>query len=1318
MPPPNFPTFVPKRPGQLPPRRVPKARRTPPRAPIYVPPAALAPKAERRAAAKAPPRYTYHPPAPKPPAPTRRQVQQSHEQAQAYRAQGRAVRRAAATQKVLGPGQAVKVPHGKSLTPQRLAAAKTLANARAQETAYASLGAAVKHVAADQRTKAAAKAGEKTVKVGGFSVPKVLMEKDPKVLKVAGFHGPGMADALMEAPVKALVHAPKDAAELAVTMPTSLAHQVVEGYGVGKSLATGHPGKAWEQTKHIGSELAAPYKQALIDPKTGRLSAKTALHFATDHPVTSYLMFAPGLKVPGHVVGRGARLAGRSTLRKTSATLPGTAFTVAKRGNRNVLAEPTKRFLREPITTLRRRHPPEPPPKATQRELRAHVDEAFDFNRHLEHHTVKAHRAAAKTATHGQPKHVREAAIAEAEQVGREQARIDSAARVARRFGANAEPAVSIHHVDALKALRDQAEQHVRETADAHQAARDTHAQALDAAKRARTKRKRTSKLDTLRGQRAVAAADLNRAQRAHQAARVALAEAKGEAKVSQTQTKGSPLLSDLHGQRRAVAKTVPADEVKAAQRRVSRADQTLNSIERQLRDAEERGAHLAGISVGRAKGGKLTGAASKAVGDQVEKIGVLHDALHDAHIEAQASRDHLASMARGHQGQVREAARAIDTQIRGERRRIAGVAPGQHQSLLDAIAAHGEGPARVRAARDRVRAVDQQIAEENRRIAGVPPAEADALRSAIHGREDAAAAERAARDTHGQAYRAHVDSVAAHRHTALVNPAAEGRLWDDPREAKRVAYRLNQQGPGGGPMRIPVGDLPYVPKSMQRQVHVHEPDPNGPASIARSFEVTRGAGETPVQYKVQKVGDQWAVLPKDVKQRLYGGGARGSTLSHASVGTGRATGAIVMRRSRQGLTRSTLPFSFKWLGGQAGEALVRAVTTGAGAIDWARARAVAKRMNELHPATDHHPGAGDAWLMRIGGGQFDPLGAIAEQVKGGQTLEEAFHGTPAHTLAAMGTRAGQTIVPRLGAKGVRAWTTAIMSGVNHVIERNTKIAMAGHDIRHGPLMEDKAIGVMGKAIDQAAHGLMHTPEQIESVRNVNNAYGKYSGHSPEMRSALAHWTPFLPWYLNVARYLFRTLPHDHPYRTAMLADMNQADLEWRKQHRLSFYGKKRVPDFLMGSYPIGKDRYIRVAHYTPWGVGADVLGSAASLVLPQFEGSILNALGVNYLGKPLEKQTSHGKQPFGKGEDFIKAAASFAETQVPGFGLAERLTGLGPKYIDKRANVPKTLGERAKSEVPFMPTRPSHKPKRKRSGLGGGSLSGGGLSGGLGGGL
>jgi hypothetical protein len=79
--PPNFPTYVPRHPGQV--------KVTPIRAPS-----------------------------------ARVVRQQAHRQEQQYRAQGRAVRRAAATQRVLGPGHVVRVPHGKSLTPARLRAAK------------------------------------------------------------------------------------------------------------------------------------------------------------------------------------------------------------------------------------------------------------------------------------------------------------------------------------------------------------------------------------------------------------------------------------------------------------------------------------------------------------------------------------------------------------------------------------------------------------------------------------------------------------------------------------------------------------------------------------------------------------------------------------------------------------------------------------------------------------------------------------------------------------------------------------------------------------------------------------------------------------------------------------------------------------------------------------------------------------------------------------------------------------------------------------------------------------------------------------------
>jgi hypothetical protein len=296
----------------------------------------------------------------------------------------------------------------------------------------------------------------------------------------------------------------------------------------------------------------------------------------------------------------------------------------------------------------------------------------------------------------------------------------------------------------------------------------------------------------------------------------------------------------------------------------------------------------------------------------------------------------------------------------------------------------------------------------------------------------------------------------------------------------------------------------------------------------------------------------------------------------------------------------------------------------------------------------------------------------------------------------------------------VRGWTRAVMGTVNGFIERHARQAMGGHAIKHGPLMEKRMIGLTEKAIDQAARGLKGTPEQVQAVRAVDNAYGRYSKWSPEMRSLLMHWTPFLPWYLNVGKYLFHTLPVEHPFRTALLANLNAADQQWREKNRLSFYGKHRLPGFLMGGYPAGGDRYYRVAHYTPWGIGSDVTGAAAGLVLPQLETPILNALGVDYLGRPLTKVTKRGKQPFSEGEKSIKALSSVFETQVPGFGLAGRLTGLGPRLVDKRSNVPATLSERAQAELPWTPTRPKSKRKRSSGGGLGGGLGGGGLGGGL----
>jgi hypothetical protein len=1297
-----------------------KARK---QAPVYVPPVSLAPKAEQRAARTTPSHYT--PPAPRPapkPAPivTRTQRQHALEARQAIRAQGRAVRRAAAEQKVLGPGHVVVVPHGKSLTPARLRVA-------AQRESYVSLGEAVQHAAAQQR--AAKTSG--TVTVHGAKVPRVLFAKDPQTLKRAGFKTTPLADAITQMPVRALVNAPRDFAELAVTTPTTLAHEGVKQVKAAKDIYTGHPAAWWKTEKQIAKEtLVDPYKQALINPKTHHVSLQQLARFSGEHPVSAYLMFSPGLKAPGHVAGRVARLAGKSTLRTGEAGLSGTALKEVRRGNRNILAAPTRRILGDPLGRIKRQVTGAGGPEITRAELRGRVDLHRDLNQHLEHQTVREHQAAARKATKGQPRHVREQAHAEATQAGHEQARQESRVRTAREFGANVEPDVSIHDVDAAKELRDQTEARAQEATNERRQAEAEHKTALDNAKRAREKRKSTSRLTNLRRRREQALRDLNTAQREHQASKVELAKAQGSARVSQTQTKGSPLLDDLTAQRRRVEQAAldtphdakvdltdpeqvnrllagetphgtTADAIKVAQRRVSRADQAISSIERQLRDAEQKGANLAGRTQGRSSAGRMTQGASKAVADQVAVIERLHSALHDAHNEAGDARDDLAGLMSSHRSRVRAATRDIDARIKAERRRLAGVAPRVAERLRGAIAQHDEAPARIRTHRQRVRDIDAEIAAEQKRIAGVPPAEADALRRAIHGKEDARASEQDAREAAAVARRIHIDTLDAHRHTDLVNPAGEGRIYDDPREAKRVAYRLNQQG-----HRMPSGNL--------ARVEVHEPDPtagSGPGSIKRAFSIERG-GHVPVQFVAKEIApDQWSVLPKDVSQRLYGGGPRGSQLGHASVGTSRSTGAVLMRHTRTGLTKSTLPFSSKWLLGQGGEALIRAVTTGAGGIDWVRFRKIVKAMNE------DEPGSGDAFAARIGGGQFDPQGAIAEQIGSTRTAEREFAGTGLHIPAAIASKGAEIAPARWTGKTVRAWTSAIMSGVNHAIERNTRMAMAGHAIRHGPLMEDQAVGTLSKAIDQAARGLKGTAEQVEALRDVNNAYGKYSGWSPEMRSLLAHWTPFLPWYLNVANYLLRVMPRDHPYRTATITAMNQADEEWRKQHHLSFYGKQRVPDFLLGSLPLGKDRYVRVAHYTPWGVGSDLTGAAGSLVLPQFETPIMNAFGDNYLGKPLTKKNAKGKEvPFSLGDRTIRMLMSFGETQVPGLGLAGRVTGIEPRLIDKRTNVPKTLAGRAKAELPLMPTASSVKKKRKRGlggSLGGGGLGGGGLGGG-----
>lgn len=110
---------------------------------------------------------------------------------------------------------------------------------------------------------------------------------------------------------KAIRNVPSDAAELATGTPSSVAKLA--------STAVHHP-------EQVPGMLLEPYKQLAEHP--GK--------FITEHPVTTALMVDPAIKMPGRVLGKAARLAGKQTLEREAATLPGTALRQQRTASRDI----------------------------------------------------------------------------------------------------------------------------------------------------------------------------------------------------------------------------------------------------------------------------------------------------------------------------------------------------------------------------------------------------------------------------------------------------------------------------------------------------------------------------------------------------------------------------------------------------------------------------------------------------------------------------------------------------------------------------------------------------------------------------------------------------------------------------------------------------------------------------------------------------------------------------------------------------------------------------------------------------------------------
>jgi hypothetical protein len=436
----------------------------------------------------------------------------------------------------------------------------------------------------------------------------------------------------------------------------------------------------------------------------------------------------------------------------------------------------------------------------------------------------------------------------------------------------------------------------------------------------------------------------------------------------------------------------------------------------------------------------------------------------------------------------------------------------------------------------------------------------------------------------------------------------------------------------------------------------------------------------------------KWAVLPKVAAQRLK---------RHEAVGSSPAIGAKVMRTGGRLFRGAVIPTSMGWLAGQAGEAGLRSAVAGAGPLSLIREHRVVKAMNE------QVPGSGTEFRLRAGSsGQFGLTGTAREFAEGGKTLGGEFAGTVFQGPTAAATKLGATKPMQHVRRGWKHYTHAVFNIVNGAIEQTAQRAMAGKAIKQSPLMERRLFTLSDKAIHEAAQGLHGTHTQVQLGRDIHRMYGKYSGFSPDMRETLLHTTPFYPWYRNVVTFLTKTLPVDHPVKTALIADLDAATEDWRKAHGLSLRGGETRPGFLLGGYPVGSgDQVRRVGRFTPF-APADPLQAVADLGLPQFSG-VRDALrGFDWAGKKL--QHPDGK-PFSLPEKLAYALATEVGVLAPGAGPVGRVTGLQQRYIEhkdeKSVLQGKPLGPALGKQ--FNPLKATAAPKAQRKSKSGGSRGG-----------
>jgi hypothetical protein len=404
---------------------------------------------------------------------------------------------------------------------------------------------------------------------------------------------------------------------------------------------------------------------------------------------------------------------------------------------------------------------------------------------------------------------------------------------------------------------------------------------------------------------------------------------------------------------------------------------------------------------------------------------------------------------------------------------------------------------------------------------------------------------------------------------------------------------------------------------------------------------------------------------------------------------TGSSSGAKVGQVATRAFRGTVLPFSTTWLTGNVAEAVLRSVASGVTPGDALRGRRVMRELRKLDE---------EAWRQadtRIRGGLLYGSGDRMTV----RRASEDFRGTRFETPAKAAEFVGRLPVVRQTLGGLRAYQRGVFAlnrGMEQAFQSGVIGKQARMDAQELTGSWAKAIRMQEDVAREVARGLLGTPKQVQFARAADDILGKYGRFSPSTRRAIQTFAPFLPWFLNAARFVGYALPVHHPAKTALLANVTTTLGEEIEANR-----KKVPPGDLQSAIRRKDGGLVNLARYTPFGAFTKGVQGITEPLLPQVDSAVAILQGRSFTGKPLRFEDK--STPADRKKLWL-AMYTMLEAAVPGVSIIRRAQeGGATPYDDSTVLDPKTKPGTKRGSAAnriLNPVRPTY--------LSGGASSGG----------